>query len=73
MDSCIGSILLAYHLTQFDVPTAPIINYNKKLFQSHFEIVELFDMDDLLFIGDVDLNLYDLILYDHNDIKYTER
>ncbi|CAK66389.1 unnamed protein product (macronuclear) [Paramecium tetraurelia] len=71
MDSCIGSILLAYHMTQFHTPTAPIINYNRESFRSHFETAELFDADDLIFINEVDLNKYDLILYDHNDIKYT--
>ncbi|CAD8122757.1 unnamed protein product [Paramecium sonneborni] len=71
MDSCVGSILLAYHMTQFNIPTAPIINYNRQSFRSHFETAQLFDIDDLIFINDVDLNQYDLILYDHNDIKYT--
>ncbi|CAD8202581.1 unnamed protein product [Paramecium pentaurelia] len=71
MDSCVGSILLAYHMTQFNIPTAPIINYNRQSFGSHFETIELFNVDDLIFINDVDLNQYDLILYDHNDIKYT--
>ncbi|CAD8197899.1 unnamed protein product [Paramecium octaurelia] len=71
MDSCIGSILLAYHMTQFHTPTAPIINYNRESFRSHFETAELFDANDLIFINEVDLNKYDLILYDHNDIKYT--
>ncbi|CAD8113203.1 unnamed protein product [Paramecium primaurelia] len=71
MDSCVGSILLAYHLTQLQIPTAPIINYNRESFTSHFETAELFDVNDLIFINEVDLYQYDLILYDHNDIKYT--
>ncbi|CAD8210529.1 unnamed protein product [Paramecium octaurelia] len=71
MDSCVGSILLSYHMAEVHIPTAPIINYNRQSFGSHFETVELFHVDDLLFINDVDLKQYDLILYDHNDINYT--
>lgn len=55
MDSCIGSILLAYHLTLFNIPTAPIINYNRESFKSHFETAQLFDAHDLIFINEVDL------------------
>lgn len=56
IDSCVGSILLAYHMTKFNIPTAPIINYNRQSFGSHFETIKLFNVDDLIFINDVDLN-----------------
>ncbi|CAD8123833.1 unnamed protein product [Paramecium sonneborni] len=38
MDSCVGSILLLYHMIQFNIPTSSSINYyNSQSFRSLFQ------------------------------------
>lgn len=70
MDSCIGSILLAYYYHQ-QTPTAPVINFQRHLFSSHFEVLDaLPNWEQLLFLGDLDVQKYEIVLYDHNDCYY---
>ena len=65
MDSCVGSILLSY---TYEEKIAPIINFKKKDFKSHFEITQLFD--PLIFVDEINLNDYQIILFDHNDFNH---